>query len=112
MTFLNIGNKISETKATQKPSTKARRFKSFFGVTPNVCAIVWRKIHSEAPIGFEPKHLLWGLNFLKQYTVEENRHSTLRADEKTIRKWTWISVKLLSNLNVVNVLVSNILNVF
>lgn len=105
MKFLTLGNQISKTKKGQKESTKTRRFKSFFGVTPHVCSIVWTKIVGTAPIGFQPKHLLWGLTFLKQYANEHNRHSTLKADEKTIRKWTWIAVKLMSGLKVVNVIV-------
>lgn len=102
--FLKLGNQISKTKNGQKESTKNRRFKSFFGVTPYVCSIVWTQIVGVAPIGFEPKHLLWGMNFLKQYTTEHNRHSTLKADEKTIRKWTWIAVKLMSGLKMVKVI--------
>ncbi len=105
MRFLALGNQISNTKKGQKESTKTRRFKSFFGVTPHVCSIVWTKIFGVAPIGFQPKHLLWGLTFLKQYPNEHNRHSTLKADEKTIRKWTWIAVKLMSGLKVVRVIV-------
>lgn len=104
MKFLKLGNEISKTKRGQKESTKTRRFKSFFGVTPYVCSIVWTKIVGIAPIGFLPKHLLWGLNFLKQYTSEHKRHSTLNADEKTIRKWTWIAVKLLSGLKMVKLI--------
>lgn len=99
--FLSLGNVYTKTKYRQKLSTKNRRFKSFFGITPKVCSIVWEKIRHDRPIGFSPKHLLWGLNFLKQYTNEENRHSIFQADEKTIRKWTWIAVGLLSDMNVV-----------
>lgn len=99
--FLKLGNQITKTKYGQNESTKTRRFKSYFGVTPHVCSIVWKKIRPEAPIDFQPKHLLWGLLFLKQYTDEHNRHGILGADEKTIRKWSWVAVKLMSNLNVV-----------
>lgn len=101
-TFLKIGNKITQTKCRQKMSTKIRRFKSHFGVTPFVCAIIWDKIFGEAPNDYKPKYLLWGLNFLKHYSNEHTRHSLLRADEKTIRKWTWITVKLMSSMDVVN----------
>lgn len=104
MTFLSLGNKITKTKRGQKESTKTRRFKSFFGITPQVCSIVWEKICDKAPNDFQPKHLLWGLTFLKLYTIEHDRHSTLGADEKTIRKWTWVAVSLLSNLNVVKMI--------
>lgn len=67
--------------------------------------IVWTKIVNKAPIGFQSKHLLWGLNFLKQYTTKHNRHSILKSDEKTIRKWTWVAVELMSSLNVVKVII-------
>lgn len=78
-----------------------RRFKSFFGVSPSICAIIWEKIKREIPSTAEPKHLLWSLNFLKQYHVEHSRTTIFKADEKTIRKWTWIIVELIANLDVV-----------
>lgn len=102
MTFLKLGNQITKTKCRQKNSIKERRFKSHFGITPNICEIVWTQIIGRAPVGFKPNHLLWGLNFLKQYTVEHNRHSLLKADEKTIREWSWTTVRLLSELDVVS----------
>lgn len=100
--FLKIGNRITKTKCGQKTSTKTRRFKSHFGVTPFVCSIIWMKIIEQAPDDYKPKHLLWGLNFLKTYTDEHARHSLFGADEKTIRKWTWVTVKLMSSMDVVN----------
>lgn len=73
----------------------------FFGVTPEVSSIIWEKLKDELPEGSEPKHLLWSLLFLKQYCDEHNRRSILGADEKTIRKWTWVLVELLYKINVV-----------
>lgn len=102
MTFLKIGNQITKTKCGQKMTIKERRFKSHFGIRPNVCEIVWTQIIERAPVGFKPKHLLWGLNFLKQYSDEHNRHSLFKADEKTIREWSWKTVRLLSDLDVVS----------
>lgn len=99
--FLKLGNKYTKSSLTSSRNTALRRFKSFFGITPNVCSIVWEQIKLEAPLGAEPKHLLWCLSFLKQYSVEHYRRSIFGADEKTMRKWTWIFVELLSNLNVV-----------
>lgn len=85
----------------QRKATNLQRFKSFFGITPHVCSIVWEQVKKEAPAESKPKHLLWCLNFLKQYTNEHTRKSLFKADEKTIRKWTWIYIELLSKLNVV-----------
>lgn len=99
--FLNIGSKYTKTASKENDNTRLRRYKSFFGVTPLVCFIVWQKLKNEAPSGSHPKHLLWCLNFLKQYTVDHTRKAIFEADEKTVRKWTWIFVKLISDLNVV-----------
>lgn len=102
--FLTIGSKYTKTKFKENERTRLRRFKSFFGITPQVCYIVWQKVKNEAPSDSQPKHLLWCLNFLKQYSVEprveHTRKALFESDEKTVRKWTFIFVKLLSDLNV------------
>lgn len=102
--FLKLGNRYTESKYSSSDKTKLRRFKSFFGVTPPVCSIIWQRIKNRAPAGSQPKHLLWCLLFLKQYGIEHTRRSILDADEKTIRKWTWIFTKLLADLDVVQLL--------
>lgn len=99
--FLQLGNIYTKSSLTRSANIALRRFKSFFGVTPIVCSIIWEKLTDELPAGAEPKHLLWSLLFLKQYSNEHNRRSIVNADEKSIRKWTWIFVELLSNMNVV-----------
>lgn len=98
-TFLRLGNIY--TKATSNTNTNLRRFTSFFGITPKVCARIWEMIKSSLPAGSKPTHLLWSLNFLKQYNTEHTRRSLFKADEKTLRKWTWVFIELMSNLNVV-----------
>lgn len=104
--FLKLGNVYTNTKSTLSQYVALRRFKSFFGVTPQVCGMIWNKIEQAAPSGGEPKHLLWSLCFLKQYSVEHNRRAIFHADEKTIRKWTWIFVEILSELDVVKLIFS------
>lgn len=100
-TFIKLGNTYTDSSMTRSTSVALRRFKSFFGVTPIVCSIIWEKLSDELPPLAEPKHLLWTLLFLKQYGNEHTRRAIVRADEKTIRKWTWIFVELLSNMNAV-----------
>lgn len=99
--FLKLGNRYTCSKMS-KYNVALRRFKSLFGVTPTVCSVVWNAIKDEAPRGAQPKHLLWCLSFLKEYSTEHNRRSIFKADEKTMREWTWKFVKLLSDLNVVS----------
>lgn len=100
--FIKLGNFYTKTTSQSSQYVAKRRFMSFFGVTPQVCSIIWQKVRQEVKIkGGEPKHLLWCLSYLKQYAVEHYRRSIFNADEKTIRKWTWILVKILSDLDVV-----------
>lgn len=99
--FLKLGNGYTQTKSTGSEYVALRRFKSFFGATPHVCSLIWEKIVHDVPKGGEPKHLLWSLSFLKQYSVEHYRRTIFGADEKTIRKWTWLFVQLLSDVDVV-----------
>lgn len=79
-----------------------RRFKCFFGVSPGVCSIIWDNVSSMVIQGSQPKHLLWALNFMKRYTDEHTRRVLFKCDEKTLRKWSWHFVELISNLNVVS----------
>lgn len=102
--FLSIGSKYTKTNWRESNYTRLRRFKSSFGVTPQVCFITWQNIKDEVPSYAHPKHLLWCLNFLKEYSVEHTRKAIFDADEKTVRKWTWIFVELLSKMNVVRFL--------
>lgn len=97
--FLKLGNIYTKSSLTRSRFVALRRYKSFFGVNPTICSIVWTKLEKDLPNGAHPKHLLWCLSFLKQYAVEHYRRSIFQSDEKTIRKWTWIFVNLLANLN-------------
>lgn len=78
-----------------------RKFRSFFGVSPNVCAATWTRIKNKPP-GSEPKHLLWCLFFLKTYNLESVNSAVVGVDEKTFREWTWKFIKLLASLQVVS----------
>lgn len=101
--FLKLGvSYINKTGFRTSNNLCLRRFKCFYGVTPNVCCIVWNLLKDNLVPLAEPKHLLWSLCFLKQYNVESVQHAMFNTDEKTIRKWTWTFIKLLSELNVVS----------
>lgn len=100
--FLKLGNKYTQSKMSSMP-TAVRRFKSFFGVTPEVCCIAWNAIKNKEP-NAQPQHLLYCLSFLKEYSTEHYRRSIFKADEKTMREWTWKFVKLLSDIDVVSLI--------
>lgn len=99
--FYALGCKYTYHNIKKSKCVGTRRFKSFFGVSPLVCSITWKMIYSKLPSEATPKHLLWSLCFLKQYASEHTRHLIFQTDEKTIRKWTWIFVDALANLDVV-----------
>lgn len=81
-----------------------RRFKSFFGMSPNICSMIWSLLKEKMPSESKPKHILWCLFFLKQYTVEHVRRTVFDTDEKTVRNWSWIFVELLADLNTVYII--------
>lgn len=99
--FRNMGFSYMHHSNSLSENIGLRRFKSFFGTTPHICSLIWQLLLDFVPPESEPKHLLWCLFFLKQYDIEHTRRTLFGADEKTIRKWTWIFVKLISDLNVV-----------
>lgn len=82
-----------------KPETQqfgkqhCREFSSFFGTTRAICSILWVMINKKnnyvLPRGASPKHLLWGLFFMKTYSNETIISSRLQVDPKTARKWIW-----------------------
>jgi hypothetical protein len=82
-------------------STGQRRFREFFGVSPLVCQEIWYKVLNQLPSGAKAKHLLWTLFFLKRYNTEAVNRKVCGSDEKSFRKWTWIFIDLISDLEVV-----------
>lgn len=99
--FKRIGNRYIKQNSNKSQKINLRRFRAFFGTTPQICSIIWNLLEDEIPHGSSEKHLLWCLFFLKQYPVEHIRRTILKVDEKTIRKWTWTYIRLLANLKVV-----------
>lgn len=61
--------------------------------------------------GFEPKHILWALQFLKVYSSENVSAGVWKCDEKTVRKWTGTVLENISYLKIVSFLFLSI-NVF
>lgn len=59
------------------------------------------KLENEKPAKAKPEHLLWALNFLRQYKDEHTRRALFKADEKTIRKWKWCFIELLAEMEIV-----------
>jgi hypothetical protein len=85
--------------------TRKRRMASFFGVSQKVVRGVWNRLESKGriPRGFAPKHLLWTLMFLKQYSTQTVLAALCGVrSEKTWEHWVWTGVHLLENLGLVS----------
>ncbi len=99
--FWMEGLAIMKHKSQNSTMIGYRKYKTFFGVSPNVCGVAW-KLLKQKPQGSQPKHLLWSLLFLKAYNKEHINASIAGVDEKTFREWSWEFVKMISDLRVVS----------
>ena len=113
MVFNNIFvNRLTATGKLWKPhylgvATHARRFRSYYGIDYEDCAILWNKLYTSNPdqmVGWKPKHLLDALFFLKVYASEEVNAGLSGCDEKTLRKWNWTIIKAIAELDCVRFL--------
>lgn len=100
--FYDLGKEIMKHKG-DSVAVGLRRFKSFFGASPKMCAIIWQLIKNNLPISFREVHLLWALFFLKNYNTESVNHSVAGCDEKTFREKVWLMIDRLAFMKVVRV---------
>ena len=101
--FETEGSKIMN-RSKKSFYTFNRRFRAHFGTTPTVCLIIWERLDPFESIlpyhrGVQFKHLLWALLFMKIYGTE-HLHTSLvgGVDEKTFRKWSWIFIDAIADL--------------
>jgi hypothetical protein len=83
----------------------ADKFNRLFGIKSTVTALVWNVIEHRGLVTDRnrcPKHLLWALLFMKNYQTESVATSMCKCDGKTFRKWVWLYVGYLSNLDMVS----------
>lgn len=99
--WLEMGMGIMGRHNLIAQSTSMRRFRATFGQSPEICSIVWDKIEEarqSMPQGAKAIHLLWAMMFFKLYCCEEVHASLAGCDEKTFRKWCWLFVSAIANL--------------
>jgi hypothetical protein len=94
--FWTLGHLLTRHKLEGSSETGIRKFREFFGCSPEICSMVWNLLRDHIPVYGTPSHLLWALLFLKRYLTEHVMSSLIGADEKTIRKWVWTFVGLMS----------------
>lgn len=107
--FLNLGCLYTKTSDHCARDTKEKRFKLMFWMFPSTCAVVWEVLNETTNFSDPicPSHLLWGLFFLKCYTTEQVQRTIFHVDTKTLRLYTWIVIKKLSNIENVSLSFNN-----
>ena len=95
---------IHHTKNGHKRVTRSLliQFLQKFGVTPNVCAILWLKLKEDDSFNFKHKHLLWTLYFLRHYPVECVMEYWTGYCRVTISKVIWPIINKISQLKIVS----------
>ncbi len=83
-----------------------RRFRSGLGISSHVCSWYWNRLEEERllPTGFQPKHFIWTLLFMKLYCAESVNAAICGCDEKTFRKWSWLGMQAIGELELVSTL--------
>ena len=100
--FLKLGMSLFSEAAQSDRShvTQNQHFKLICGVHLTVSVIVWGELKQSMLVkdACKPKHLLWVLIFLKTYTTESSLVVAIGVDEKTLRKWIFIIIYAISDL--------------
>ena len=86
--FAHAGGDIGKKKNGLRIMSNEARFRSLFGISPEICNLVLWILGFSIPHGFMLKHLMWALLFLKIYGSGSANCALTGADEKTIRKRT------------------------
>ena len=75
-------------------------FVSFFGASPVVVASAWRRMKRKLLLSNDqrPRHLLWALAFLKQYSTENVLARQLGTNVRTYRDHVWRMINCLSRI--------------
>ena len=84
--------------------TEERRFRDLFGVGAMVAlaTFAWLNHTELLPKGGTLQHFLWTLCFLKVYPTETPLSALCGgADPKTIRKWVWLFIFALADLEII-----------
>lgn len=98
--FLQTGVALLGLRKGLLARSYVQKFRDNFKWGPGRTAYLYSliKMHRILPRGYRPKHLLWTLNFLLTYEKERRRCLTMKADRKTMRKFVWPTIFVISTL--------------
>ena len=81
--------------------SQARKWASYFGITPEVASNVWNRLDVQnliPPYG-KPKHLLYGYVLLKKYAGDAASGDIVGCHYNTFNKWAWKFIPLIHGLH-------------
>jgi hypothetical protein len=102
--FMVLGLKFAGHPRVKSLLTNLRRFKGWYGASPETCAQIFSDLKTtdinEARIkdNEDPSRFLMAMHFLRAYRTEEQTAGTFRMNEKTARKWCWKYAKKIQAL--------------
>ena len=99
--FKYLANQMLGKKQDRSEKEQKKDFAHFFGTCPVVCADLWNRLDPINKINTkaQPRHLLWSLLFLYKYYDEKSNCQIVGIkDPKEFRKWTWVFVKQIADL--------------
>jgi len=105
-TFYRESRELLNKAPGMHSKTEKRRFRSLLGTSPGTAVILWNNIGEEIPCNSWPAHLLWVLLFLKPYATGHVNAVIWGVDEKTFRKWSILFVRLISQISVESLFIS------
>lgn len=92
-------------------STARHKCYALFGVKPEICKTLSLHLLENEFTG-HPHYLLWRLLFLKDYATGRVHCTIATTSANSFRKWSWIVVNKLSNLKIVRIVLSPLLEHF
>lgn len=105
--FEELGRKTAKYKFSRSQKVRLRRFKSHFGVPPDVVSCTWElllehdflKNNMPGLKSPNPEHMLWALMMLKRHSTMPVLASNLKVDENTLRKWGFLYLEAMAELD-------------
>ena len=102
-----MGQRVAGYKHFRSEKVQEQRFKVELEVPIYIATVVWEMLKDSAFLQennpgqqpLNPSHMLWALMFLKKYSRVESLANTVEVDEKTFRKWAWLYLEALAELD-------------
>lgn len=82
-------------------TTISRRFSAFFGATIHITYVLWclLAVEVDGPVGGTIAHLLWTMMLMKMYGTVDTMSRVAGVDPGTFRRWTWLFMERIADLN-------------